>query len=84
MFVSLNKLALKSDFFLPKKLVLVTSIYFNIQFAFMEKLDNNDAYIFDSIFTIFEKSTEGLLSGLREFLTIESPFKMMKNVFYLI
>ena len=50
----------------------------------MEKLDNNDAYIFDSIFTIFEKSTEGLLSGLREFLTIESPFKMMKNAFYLI
>ena len=50
----------------------------------MEKLDNNNAYIYDSIFTISEKSTEGLLSDLREFLIIESPFKMMKNVLHLI
>ena len=50
----------------------------------MQKLDNNDSYIYDSIFTIFVKLIEGLLSGLREFLAIESPFKMMKNVFYFI
>ena len=39
----------------------------------------HNAYIFAALFKL--ASIKGVLSDLRQFLAIESPLKMMKNVF---
>ena len=52
-----------------------------------KRIEKNSQEWFDSEvlgkIIIREKLFKGTLSGLRQFLTTESPLKMMKNAFYL-
>ena len=50
-----------------------------LQSAFLVSVSNFEKIIFAML---PKKWIKGALSGLRQFLAIESPLKMMKNVFY--
>ena len=47
----------------------------------MSKFDDVPYIIYEDLECLIEK-IKGTLSGLRQFLVIESPLKMMKNAFY--
>ena len=60
-----------------------------LQCMYRKKPCNCHSNFFPSLFTFccyfwmdWEKVFKGTLSGLRQFLAIESPLKMMKNAFY--